>query len=290
MDPVEIVYRYGDESVARRERPADAAEAQRRLDAGNRVFSALFASGSSAACARCVIDVDSSDVGVTAAGPAAALQRPFAAVLGCSDARVPIELIFNEGPNDLFVVRVAGNTLGGDVQGSLDYALDHLADSMKLIAVLGHSGCGAVTAAVDVLLRPTGYLSLASKHAVRSVVDRLHVAVHAADRKLKTALGPEVVRHPRFREALIEMSIATNAAFCAHTLQQEIEAGGPPGVQVVYGVFVLEDRAVWAPRCGSDQVSGLALPPRDEQGFVELGETTLRSRRIARLLDLDRAP
>jgi len=283
MKPVEIVYRYAGEPVSPRERPSDAAQAQRRLDDGNRVFAALFASGSPEGVPRVVIDVDSSDVGLTAAGPAAALQRPFAAVLGCADARVPIELIFNEGPNDLFVVRVAGNTLGGEVQGSLDYALDHL-DDLKLIAVLGHSGCGAVTAAVDVLLNPRGYLTLASKHAVRSVVDRLHVVVHAADRKLKTTFGPDIVRHPRFRDAIIEIAVLTNAALCAHTLQQEIDLGGPAGMKVVYGVYVLEDRAVWAPRCGSDQVIGLATPPRDEAEFIGLADAVLRSKRISALL------
>lgn len=80
------------------------------------------------------------------------------------------------------------------------------------------------------------------------------------------------------------MSIATNAALCAHTLQQEITLGGPAGVQVVYGVYVLEDRAVWAPRCGSDQVTWLAVPPRDEKDFIEMGEAVLRSRRISALL------
>lgn len=284
MNPVEIVYRYGGEASARRERPATAGEAHSRLNEGNRTFAGLFTSGSQAHCARCVIDVDSSNVGIAPGGPAAALQRPFAAVLGCADARVPIELIFNEGPNDLFVVRVAGNTLGGEVQGSLDYALEHL-DDLKLISVLGHSGCGAVTAAVDVLLDPKGYLSLATKHAVRSVVDRLHVVVHASERRLKAALGPDAARHPRFREALIELAIATNAALSAHTLQQEIDYTGPAGVEVVYGVYVLEDRAVWSPRCGSGEVAGLAHPPRDEKDFVELGDAILRSRRIAELLE-----
>ena len=83
-------------------------------------------------------------------------QRPFAAVLGCSDARARIELIFNEGPNDLFVVRVAGNGLGNDVLGSLRYAIDHLRGSLRLVVVLGHSGCGAMSAAVDSFLEPAG--------------------------------------------------------------------------------------------------------------------------------------
>ena len=115
-----------------------------------------------------------------ASGDAPLRQAPFAAILGCADARVPVELIFNEGPNDLFVVRVAGNTLGDDVLGSLKYAVEHLRMSLKLIVVLGHSGCGAVTAAVDVFLNPANYLSLASAHSIRMLVDRLQVAVHVA--------------------------------------------------------------------------------------------------------------
>ena len=112
-------------------------------------------------------------------GAGAAKQRPFAAVLGCSDARVPIELIFNEGPNDLFVVRVAGNGLGNDVLGSLRYAIDHLRDSLRLVVVLGHSGCGAMSAAVDSFLEPAGYLPLATNHALRSILDRQLIVVQA---------------------------------------------------------------------------------------------------------------
>ena len=84
-------------------------------------------------------------------------QSPFAAVLGCSDARVPIELVFNEGPNDLFVVRVAGNGIGSDVLGSLRYTIEHLRDSLRLVVVLGHSGCGAISTAVDMFMEPAGY-------------------------------------------------------------------------------------------------------------------------------------
>jgi Carbonic anhydrase len=75
--------------------------------------------------------VDPRDLGLAPNAPGAPRQRPYAAVLGCSDARVPIELIFNERPNDLFVVRVAGNGLGSEVLGSLKYAVDHLGGSLK---------------------------------------------------------------------------------------------------------------------------------------------------------------
>ena len=77
-------------------------------------------------------------------------RRGLAAVSG-SDARVPLELIFNERPRSVRCSR-RRHTLGDDVRGSLDYALEHLGESLKLIVVLGHSGCGAVTAAVDVFL------------------------------------------------------------------------------------------------------------------------------------------
>ena len=116
--------------------------------------------------AQRVIPVDPRDLGLAPNAPGAPRQRPYAAVLGCSDARVPIELIFNEGPNDLFVVRVAGNGLGSEVLGSLKYAVDHLGGSLKLIVVLGHSGCGAVSAAVDAFLDPKTYLSFAAQALV----------------------------------------------------------------------------------------------------------------------------
>ena len=284
MKIVEITYRFEGQDGPVRERPADAVAAQRRMDGGSRAFADLFASADGqAGSARRVIPIDPRDLGLLQGGSAAPRQQPFAAVLGCSDARVPLELIFNEGPNDLFVVRVAGNTLGDDVRGSLNYALEHLAESLKLIVVLGHSGCGAVTAAVDVFLAPAGYLALASKHTVRAVVDRLLVVVHASARRLEAALGPGITRHPRYREALIEMSVVTNTALAAHTLQREI-GGATDGVRVAYGVYVLADRAVWAPRCGSDGVIGLAAPPADVEAFIEFSNAVLRSQRISALL------
>jgi carbonic anhydrase len=74
-------------------------------------------------------------------------QKPFAAVLGCSDSRVPPELVFDQGFGALFVIRVAGNVIGTDVLGSLQYAYHHL--HVPLVAVLGHEGCGAVSAALE---------------------------------------------------------------------------------------------------------------------------------------------
>ena len=77
-------------------------------------------------------------------------QHPYATILGCSDSRVPPELIFDAGLGELFVVRVAGNVLSPEVSGSLQYAGAHLHTS--LFVVLGHDGCGAVKATLDTKL------------------------------------------------------------------------------------------------------------------------------------------
>lgn len=113
--------------------PTDPAEALRRLQAGN----ARFAAGQTrhaheSADWRKHLVAD---------------QKPFATVLGCSDSRVPPELVFDQGFGDLFVIRVAGNVIAADVVGSIAYAALHL--GTPLFVVMGHAGCGAVAAAVD---------------------------------------------------------------------------------------------------------------------------------------------
>lgn len=78
----------------------------------------------------------------------AAHQEPFAAIVGCSDSRVPIELIFDQGLGDIFVIRTAGNNVADDmVMGSIEYAVDHLC--VKVLLVLGHGSCGGVTSAIS---------------------------------------------------------------------------------------------------------------------------------------------
>jgi len=284
MKNVEITYRYAGDDSSPRERPVDAEMARRRMDDGSRAFAGLFAGlDSETGTAQRIIPVNRRDLGLALAG-ASIEQRPYAAVLGCSDARVPIELIFNEGPNDLFVVRVAGNTLGDDVRGSISYALEHLGDSLKLIVVLGHSACGAVSAAVDVFLNPAGYLSLSSKHSIRTLVDRLQVVVHACARRMETEFGAGVTRCPGYREALIECAVVGNAALAAHTMRREIARVGGAEVGTAYGVYVLTERSVWAPRCGSEEVVGLAAAPADTQAFIEFFDALFRSQRIRRFL------
>ena len=286
MKVIEIVYRCESGAPPLRERPVDADTAKRRLDEGSEALPGLLenlADGSGTT--RHVIQVDPRDLGLLSDDDGAPRQRPYAVVLGCSDARVPVELIFNEGPNDLFVVRVAGNILGSDVLGSLRYAVDHLGASLKLIVVLGHSGCGAVSAAVDVFLNPADYLSLASKHLLRSLVDRLLVVVHTSAKVMAAALGPDVTRCPGYRAALIEVSAIANAALAAYTVQQQLGSADRSGLRAAYGVYVLGTRRIWAPRAGGGEYAGLADPPGDHDGFIELRDAVVRSERIASLLD-----
>jgi carbonic anhydrase len=282
---IDITYRYESRGQAAKSHPIDSDAALRRLCDGNRAFAALFDQVAGATdSAQTIVPLDPRDVGLGEGTDAAPKQRPFAAVLGCADARVPIELIFNEGPNDLFVLRVAGNGLGTEMLGSLKYAVDHLSDSLRLIVVLGHSGCGALTTAVDVFLDPAKYLPLATKHALRSIIDRLLVVVQASSRGLRTTYGSDVARHPRYRQALTEASIATNAALAAYSIEQELGATDPKRLRAVYGVYLLETRRVWAPDPANIDGSALAAPPQEATKFVELGEAIGRSNRIRSLL------
>src|SRR5215510_2515641 len=217
MKTFEIIYRYSSDEAAIRTLPSDSKAALLRLDQGNKSFATLRDLDQEESGVQQVIAVDLRDLGLLSGNANVPLQRPFAAVLGCSDARVPIELIFNEGPNDLFVIRVAGNGLGTDVLGSLKFAVEHLGGSLKLIVVLGHSGCGAVSAAVDVFLSPGDYLRLVTRPSLREILDRLLVVVHASARKLAAAFGPDIVRREGYRRALVETSIVTNAALAAYS-------------------------------------------------------------------------
>jgi carbonic anhydrase len=287
MRTVEITYRYGEQGVLARPRPADSEAARRRLDQGSQAFAALLDGlADESGTASRIIQIDPRDLGLLAGQNVGPRQRPFAAVLGCSDARVPIELIFNEGPNDLFVVRVAGNSLGSEVLGSLKYAVEHLGGSLKIVVILGHSGCGAVSAAVDVFLEPKRYLSLATSHSLRGILDRLLVVVQAAAKKLHETFGPDIARSPAYREALIEVSITINAALAAYTVQQEMGSSSSTDLRAAYGVYLLDTRQVWAPRRGAAMWTGLADPPSDLVAFVELGDDIVHSDRIAAILKL----
>ena len=101
----------------------------------------------------------------------AADQAPFAIILGCSDSRVPAELVFDQGFGDLFVIRVAGNIVAPSQVGSVEFAASKF--GTKLVVVMGHSQCGAITAAVEELLDGATNES----RNLRSIVDRVRPAV-----------------------------------------------------------------------------------------------------------------
>jgi len=98
-------------------------------------------------------------------------QEPFAIVLGCSDSRVPAELVFDQGFGDLFVIRVAGNIVAPSQVGSVEFAASRF--GTRLVVVMGHSQCGAVVATMDELL---GHSTSQSRN-LRSIVDRVRPAL-----------------------------------------------------------------------------------------------------------------
>jgi carbonic anhydrase len=100
-------------------------------------------------------------------------QRPFAIILGCSDSRVPAELVFGQGFGDLFVIRVAGNIVAPSQVGSVEFAATAFAT--RLVVVMGHTGCGAIAATLEELRRPAPSQS----PGLRSIVDRVRPAVEA---------------------------------------------------------------------------------------------------------------
>lgn len=100
-------------------------------------------------------------------------QQPFAIILGCSDSRVPAEIVFDQGLGELFVIRVAGNIVAPSQVGSVEFAASRY--GTRLVVVLGHSYCGAVLATIDALQKP---LAVESRN-VGSIVDRIRPSVEA---------------------------------------------------------------------------------------------------------------
>lgn len=100
-------------------------------------------------------------------------QAPFAIVLGCSDSRVPAEIVFDQGVGDLFVIRVAGNIVAPSLVGSVEFAAEQF--GTRLVVVLGHTQCGAVLATIDQLRRSAADTS----PNIGSIVDRIRPAVES---------------------------------------------------------------------------------------------------------------
>ena len=105
----------------------------------------------------------------------AAGQEPFAIILGCSDSRVPAEIVFDQGLGDLFVIRVAGNIVAPSQVGSVEFAAERY--HTRLVVVLGHSQCGAVLATVEELSSAAEDPRRPGKHSLHSIVDRVRPSV-----------------------------------------------------------------------------------------------------------------
>jgi len=171
-----------------------APEALKRLREGNRRFAS---------------DVRSPDTRTSQArrSELAAGQEPFAIILGCSDSRVPAEIVFDQGLGDLFVIRVAGNIVAASQVGSVEFAAARF--DTRLVVVLGHSQCGAVLATLEELQRTTGPQS----RNLRSIVDRVRPSVEAL---LATELR-------RDQDALMRHAVRANIRVSANHLRHGSE-------------------------------------------------------------------
>jgi len=199
--------------------PMTAKEALRRLQDGNR----RFASGTRSA------------EGVSSLTRRAELlggQEPFAIVLGCSDSRVPAEIVFDQGLGDLFVIRVAGNIVAPSQVGSVEFAADRF--GTRLVVVLGHSRCGAVLATLEELRRPD---ETQSKN-LRSIVGRIRPAVEGL---LATGVASD-------EETLLREAVRANVRAAANQLRHGSELierlAERDGLLVVGALYSLESGAV----------------------------------------------
>jgi carbonic anhydrase len=159
-------------------------------------------------------------------------QEPLAIILGCSDARVPAEIVFDQGLGDLFVIRVAGNIVAPSQVGSVEFAA--AAFGTRLVVVLGHSNCGAIHATLEQLTRP----SREQSPNLRSIVNRIRPAVEAL---IERGTGVD-------RDALVQQAVRANIRMSAdhlrhgsEVLEQAIEKDG---LLVVGAEYSLESGVV----------------------------------------------
>src|SRR5882757_2991365 len=130
-------------------------------------------------------------------------QEPFATILGCSDSRVPVEIIFDQGLGDLFVIRVAGNIVAPSQVGSVEFAIERF--TARLVVVLGHSKCGAIQATLEQLTGPTERRS----RNVHSIVNRVRPAVEGL---LETGLKDDY-------DALVHHAVRANVRASTNQLR-----------------------------------------------------------------------
>ena len=282
----DLIYRFDPANVSSQRAPQNWEEARDLLVQGNRDFAEMTDLNNADRKMR-VIPFDPRALGWGISSDGVPAQVPFAAVLGCADARVPTEMIFSKGCNELFVVRVAGNVLGRECLGSLRYAVLHFPATLKLLVVLAHARCGAVTEAVDVYLQPGRYLEIATDYSIRSIEDQILVAVRVAAMSMEMLYGHDVLSKPEIRPALLEAAVILNAAWTAYCLRTEFRTEFPD-LGVVYGAYDLASRHVRLPLSppGSltEEEKGLFAPPEDAEGFRELSRRICGSELVQSLI------
>jgi carbonic anhydrase len=155
-------------------------------------------------------------------------QEPFAIILGCSDSRVPAEIVFDQGLGDLFVIRVAGNIVAPSQVGSVEFASARF--GTRLVVVLGHSQCGAITATLEELQQPTQNQS----KNLRSIVDRVRPSVEKLlESDLKHDLDALVERAVRANVGVSVDHLRHGSAILEELIQNE-------GLRVVGAEYSLE--------------------------------------------------
>ncbi len=283
---IDIVYRYDLANPVAEVHPASPAEARALLEAGNDFFAHMLDSDPGEGRRVRIINVSPQDLGIAAGEGGPAQHRPFAVVIGCADARAPIELLLGQGANDLFVVRVAGNILGSESLGSVDYALHQLADGLRLVVVLGHTGCGAVSGTVDLFLEPGNFLDMAPRHELRSIVNAILPSVRIGYEALIRGYGLDVRLNGGFRKALIETSVVLNAALMAATLEKNLEPEARERVGVVFGVYDLYTRhvGVLSASRGIEHQHTLLDPPGSATELDDLAQDVVNGPLVRRVL------
>ncbi len=216
------------------------------------------------------------------------VQMPFGVVLGCSDARVPSEILFGQEFNDLFNIRVAGNVLARECVGSLLYALQNFVPEgsgggqrqLKLVVSLGHRGCGAVRATIQAFEKGLAGAP-GPEDPVGSILHRIHVpALQLGAEVFDERFGKGASRDPKALNEMVELVVYLNAAWTGRELVQWVESQGPEiasRVGVVFGVVDPNDLRVRSRPEGIDQsagtlVSTFDLPPRNLEDLRELAK------------------
>jgi carbonic anhydrase len=271
------------DQAAATQRPETPTAAIATLMEGNRAFCDLLAEHSDAG-APAVMHIALEDLGVGPPG-VAPVQQPFAAFLGCADARAPVELLFGQASNNLFVVRVAGNVLDSTELGSLNFAVERLG-TVRLLCVLGHTGCGAASAAVDAYLAPATYLGVAANLPLQAIVSPLIAPARGAADALRRVVGNDVADRPGYRAALIDLTATLHAALQAGILRRAFHNRLGDTLDAVYAVYNLASRRVGRPSTteGDEWQPGLFAPPDDKTGFDALARGLAGSRYITTLL------